>query len=67
MKRKDALTLMRVAGYHGDTKGFTRLYTENRISMPAANKEYFRGQDMKTKGIPCGCINCKQQGASHGA
>jgi hypothetical protein len=37
MKRKDALTVCKVAGYHQDRATFTRVYIENRISRPAAD------------------------------
>ena len=59
MKRKDALVYMREAGYHGDTKSFTRLVIENRISRHAANAEWQRGEGMKQAGVPCSCIDCK--------
>ena len=63
MKRKDALVYMREAGYHGDTKSFTRLLIENRIGRPAANAEWQRGEGMKQAGVPCSCIDCKQTSA----
>uniref|UniRef100_UPI0039F6B758 hypothetical protein n=1 Tax=Sulfuriferula sp. GW6 TaxID=3345112 RepID=UPI0039F6B758 len=58
MKRKDALVLIRVAGYHADKAAFTRLYVENRVSREAANAEYQRGQEMKKAGVPCQCREC---------
>lgn len=60
MKRKDALTYMRIAGYHGDRASFTRLFIENRVSRDAADAEFHRGGAMKKAGIPCACKTCNQ-------
>lgn len=60
MKRKDALTTIRVAGYHGDQRTYLRTYTEHRISMAAAQAEYQRGQRMKKDGVPCSCQECNK-------
>lgn len=60
MKRSDALVHIRIAGYHNDQKSFMRLYTENRVSLKAANGEFARGQNMKTSGVPCTCQTCKE-------
>lgn len=58
MKRKDALAHIRIAGYHGDKRGFMRIYTEHRISLQVANAEYARGEEMKKNGVPCKCFDC---------
>lgn len=60
LKRKDALVLLRIAGYHGNQKSFIRLYVENRVSRPAANAEWSRGAAMKAAGVPCTCIACRE-------
>jgi hypothetical protein len=60
LKRKDALVLLRVAGYHSDSKTFTRLYVENRVSKPAANAEWDRGAAMRAAGVPCTCPTCRE-------
>ena len=59
MKRKDALAHIRIAGYHGDKRGFMRIYTEHSISLEAANAEYIRGEEMKKNGVQCSCAQCK--------
>ena len=61
MKRADALVVIRVAGYHDDSKTFVRTYTENRISYTVAMKEFSRGQNMNKGGVPCSCNACKEE------
>jgi len=58
MKRADALIHIRVAGYHSDSRAFTRLYVENRVSRSAADAEWHRGAAMKAAGVPCTCRDC---------
>jgi ketopantoate hydroxymethyltransferase len=60
MTRKQRLVAMRVAGYHGDTRTFTRLYIEGRVSMPAAQEAYAQGVKAKEAGVPCSCFECKE-------
>lgn len=60
MKRKDALGWIRMAGYHGDSHAFVRLYVENRVSYAAANAEWRRGEQMKKAGVKCDCWKCAQ-------
>lgn len=64
MKRKDALAVIRVAGYHDDQKTFVSTYVEHRISFNTANAEYRRGQEMKKSGIACSCRQCEQKKAA---
>jgi transposase len=61
MKRKDVLELIKVAGYHNDTKTHTRLYVENRISMSSANEYWSMGVQAKKNGIKCNCNSCHKQ------
>ncbi len=63
MTRKIALDVLRIAGYHNDSKIFVRTYVENRISLAAANKEWRLGQSMKTAGAPCSCRDCARVAA----
>jgi hypothetical protein len=58
MTRKQALVYMQIAGYHGDTKRFTRLTIESRISKPVANGAFEAGVKMKQTGVKCGCADC---------
>lgn len=63
MKRKDALGWIRIAGYHNDSKSFTRLIIENRISRPVANEEFRTGAKMRANGVGCTCSECKESRA----
>lgn len=60
MKRSDALTHIRIAGYHGDRAAYTRLIIENRVSKAAAELQYQNGESMKRRGVACGCFQCKE-------
>ena len=58
--RKTTLDLIRIAGYHNDTKAFTRLYCESRLSRTAANEAWQLGATQKIKGIKCNCVECEK-------
>lgn len=58
MTRKDVLTNIRIAGYHGDQRRFTRLLIENRISASAAGSAYRQGERHKQDGMKCACPFC---------
>jgi len=58
MTRKNALTVLRIAGYHEDMRTFTRVYVENRVSLQVARREYAAGQQAKANGIACHCHEC---------
>lgn len=58
-KRDLKLSLIREAGYHNDQRQFTRLYVENRISLPVALAEFRNGSAQKASGMKCGCMACK--------
>ena len=59
MKRADALSTLRIAGYHNDQRAFVRTYVENRISRKVANEEFNRGAALKRAGVGCTCFECK--------
>lgn len=59
MTKKDALTYMRIAGYHSDQRRFTRLLIENRVSRQDADEAYQVGQKQKLGGMKCACHLCK--------
>lgn len=61
MDRKTALQVIKVAGYHEDSKTFMRTYTENRISYSAAMKMYEVGYQQKKAGVKCDCSQCKNE------
>ncbi|AIG04669.1 hypothetical protein HZ99_21700 [Pseudomonas fluorescens] len=58
MTRKDAIALIKLAGYHGDTKTALRIYTENRVSYTAYSEAYARGAQLKQEGMACTCFEC---------
>lgn len=43
MTRNQALAAIKAAGAQGDMRAFTRLYVENRISLPVARQAYREG------------------------
>lgn len=59
MKRQDALSFIRIAGYHGDQRTFMRLYTENRVNLDAAREAFAKGAAQKLGGMTCACHECK--------
>lgn len=61
MKRTDALSALRLAGYHNDSGSFTRVYVENRISHKVAQQEWSLGVAAKLAGVRCTCFECKEK------
>jgi hypothetical protein len=59
MNRADTLRHLQFAGYHDDRAAFTRLYLENRISLPSANEAFRLGRSALAAGVPCGCSTCR--------
>ena len=60
MKRSDALAHLRIAGYHGDHKAFMRLYVENRVAYPIAQRAFADGAAMYRNGVKCSCMGCEE-------
>ncbi len=58
MKRKDALNLIRYAGYHLDLDKAIRVYVENRISYQVYVNTYREGIEAKLSNLPCTCSIC---------
>ena len=59
MKRVHAINLAKFAGYHGDTKAFTRLCVEARVSFQKMHEAYTAGKSARERGIGCGCSECQ--------
>jgi len=57
-KRETALTYAKVAGYHNDTKSFTRLIIESRVNLQTMNHAWCAGVKAKENGVRCGCFQC---------
>lgn len=58
-KRNIALTAAKIAGYHGDTRTYTRLIIESRVARPYMEESYRNGQAAKIGGVKCECYECK--------
>lgn len=58
MKRKDAIELLKLAGYHEDSSAFTRVYLDSNLSRNAADAAYNLGYELKEGGMPCTCAKC---------
>ena len=65
MKRKDVLTAIRAAGYHGDRERAMLLYVKNWVSFRVYAREFEAGVAMRHNGVPCDCFECKK-GEPHG-
>ena len=60
MKRKDVLTAIRAAGYHGDKERAVHLYLKNWVSLMVYGREFDAGTAMRQNGIPCDCSECRK-------
>jgi hypothetical protein len=61
MKRTDAITAIRIAGYHGDARAYCRLYAESRVSRAAAETAWQAGVQQKLQGMKCACPTCAKE------
>jgi hypothetical protein len=61
-KRQTALTEAKIAGYHDNTRYFTRLIIEARVNRQAMNEAWANGQAAKLAGLKCGCTYCLHPG-----
>jgi hypothetical protein len=59
MKRTEALSEIKICGYHGDKEKMTLIAAKKKIGKAAARKYYQDGQKMKERGEPCDCPKCK--------
>ena len=57
-KREHALAAAKIAGYHADSKMFTRLIVECRVNRQAMNSAWIHGQRAKEAGVGCHCRDC---------
>ena len=61
MKRKDVLSAIRVAGYHGNMELGRYLYLKNWVSLSTYGREFAAGAAMRQSGIPCDCTDCRKR------
>lgn len=57
-QRERALTLMRVAGYHGDQRARVMLLVERRVNRQAMNNAWAAGVVARENGVRCDCRDC---------
>lgn len=62
-KREQALTCAKIAGYHSDSKMFTRLIVECRVNRQAMNSAWVAGQVARELGVKCHCRDCNAKAA----
>jgi hypothetical protein len=60
MKRKEVLTAIRAAGYHGNKERAMLLYIKNWVSFRVYGHEFEAGVAMRENGVPCDCFECKK-------
>ena len=60
MKRKEVLTAIRAAGYHGNIERATLLYIKNWVSFRVYSREFEAGVAMRQNGVPCDCFECRR-------
>jgi hypothetical protein len=61
MKRKEVLTAIRAAGYHGDIERAMLLYVRNWVSFRVYGREFQTGVAMRQNGVPCDCLECSRR------
>lgn len=59
-KREAVLQMIKVAGYHSDSRTATRLLIENPISRKNYNLAWDAGVAAKRAGVPCNCRQCQK-------
>ena len=64
MKRKEVLTAIRAAGYHGDRELAILLYIKNWVSFRVYSREFEAGVAMRQTGVPCDCFE-RNKGEPH--
>jgi hypothetical protein len=57
-KRDIAIRQAELAGFHGDTRRWTRLVVESRVNRGTLNEAWLRGVSMKAVGVKCSCREC---------
>lgn len=58
MTRTQAITALRMAGYHDDRDAFTKIYIDNRIPFKSATIAFNAGKRLRVDGVRCGCNIC---------
>ena len=58
-KREIAIKNAEMAGFHGDTRRWTRLLVESRVNRETLNNAWLRGATMRNLGFKCTCRDCQ--------
>ena len=58
-KRQSTLIMAKVAGYHNDSRLFTRLVIESHIKRESIGEAWRTGVSAKLNGVKCLCPDCK--------
>lgn len=56
--REIVLQLVKVAGFHNDTREGTRLFIQNKLSKKAYEAAFNAGREEKKNGGKCSCKQC---------
>lgn len=64
-KRQISLTRAKIAGYHDDSRSFTRLIIESRVNRQAMNEAWNNGKIAKQNGVRCNCHECSKLEAAY--
>jgi hypothetical protein len=59
-KRQVWIVSAESAGYHSDSRSFTRLLIEARVNRETLNQAWFRGQAKRQAGVRCTCLDCRE-------
>lgn len=61
-RRDQLLAIIRVAGYHNDSRTAIRVHVENRsIGRAAYLAAWGEGMAQRERGMPCACPQCKRE------
>jgi hypothetical protein len=62
MPRKQAIAIIKYAGYHNDQKKAMITYIENHVSFAVYMQAYRDGIRAKENGVRCNCLDCNPKG-----
>ncbi|GHV89901.1 hypothetical protein AGMMS50268_04040 [Spirochaetia bacterium] len=60
MKRTEALTLIKWAGWHNDSQKAALIAAQKGIGKAAYRKAFLDGQKAKKRDEPCECLKCSK-------
>ena len=63
-RHEKAYQLVKVAGYHNDSRAATRVLVEYSIGIKRYNEAWREGIRARQAGISCDCMQCVLKGAN---